>query len=113
MVKGIVYYVSIPTMYMLLMIYAILNLHVISWGTREVKKTPAELEEEEKRKVEVELLKMEEEAKNKGIVFDWLENVKNKTSSFMPGKQKWRLGVCFGGLGGCLEVGSLGGCLEV
>jgi len=35
--QGFVYYIAIPTMYMILMLYAICNLHVISWGTREAK----------------------------------------------------------------------------
>ena len=34
-------------MYMLLMIYALTNLHVVSWGTREVKSTKTEKEEQE------------------------------------------------------------------
>lgn len=33
---GIVYYVTVPSMYMLLIIYSIFNLNNISWGTREV-----------------------------------------------------------------------------
>merc|ERR1712142_717169 len=38
---------------MLLMIYAMTNMHVISWGTREVQQTKSEKEiEEEKRAVE-------------------------------------------------------------
>ena len=76
-------------MYMLLMIYAILNLHVISWGTREVKKSEDELGNEEKRKLEMEMLKMQEEAANKGIVLDLFENFKKKTSHFMPSKDRW------------------------
>jgi len=41
-------------MYMLLMIYAICNLHVVSWGTREVKQTPTEKKIEDEMKAEVE-----------------------------------------------------------
>jgi chitin synthase len=38
---GVVYYVTVPSMYMLLIVYAIFNLNNVSWGTREVatKKT--------------------------------------------------------------------------
>ena len=32
---GIVYYVTIPCMYMLLTIYSVLNMNDVSWGTRE------------------------------------------------------------------------------
>ncbi|XP_046481507.1 chitin synthase chs-2-like isoform X1 [Neodiprion pinetum] len=47
---GIIYYVTIPAMYMLLVIYSITNLNNVAWGTREVqvKKTAAELEEDKK-----------------------------------------------------------------
>ena len=41
LLHGFTYYLSIPTMYMLLMIYSITNLHVVSWGTREVEQTAA------------------------------------------------------------------------
>nr|KAH9640257.1 hypothetical protein HF086_013456 [Spodoptera exigua] len=45
-----VYYVTIPSMYMLLIIYSICNLNNVSWGTRETvqKKTAKEMEMEKK-----------------------------------------------------------------
>lgn len=33
---GIVYYVTVPSMYMLLVIYSVFNMNNVSWGTREV-----------------------------------------------------------------------------
>jgi hypothetical protein len=42
LVHGFAYYMAIPTMYLILMIYAVCNLHVISWGTRETKKEGTE-----------------------------------------------------------------------
>ena len=33
---GVVYYVTLPSVYLLLIVYAISNLNVVSWGTREV-----------------------------------------------------------------------------
>lgn len=47
---GIIYLLSIPSMYLLLILYSIINLNVVSWGTREVvaKKTKKELEAEKK-----------------------------------------------------------------
>jgi chitin synthase len=33
---GVVYYLAVPSMYLLLIVYAIFNLNVVSWGTREV-----------------------------------------------------------------------------
>ncbi|XP_044753059.1 chitin synthase chs-2 isoform X2 [Coccinella septempunctata] len=49
-VPGVIYLLSIPSMYLLLILYSIINLNVVSWGTREVavKKTKKELEEEKK-----------------------------------------------------------------
>lgn len=35
---GIIYYVTVPSMYLLLIIYSIFNLNDVSWGTREVEK---------------------------------------------------------------------------
>ncbi|ETN60018.1 chitin synthase [Anopheles darlingi] len=48
--SGIIYLLSIPSMYLLLILYSIINLNVVSWGTREVvaKKTKKELEQEKK-----------------------------------------------------------------
>ncbi|GAB0097474.1 Chitin synthase [Sergentomyia squamirostris] len=47
---GLIYLLSIPSMYLLLILYSIINLNVVSWGTREVvaKKTKKELEQEKK-----------------------------------------------------------------
>lgn len=37
---GLLYFLAIPSMSMLLMIYSLCNLNVVSWGTREVKQAP-------------------------------------------------------------------------
>lgn len=37
---GLVYYVTVPSMYMLLVIYSIFNMNNVSWGTREVTVVP-------------------------------------------------------------------------
>ncbi|CAH0725885.1 unnamed protein product, partial [Brenthis ino] len=49
-VPGIIYLLSIPSMYLLLILYSIINLNNVTWGTREVqvKKTKKEIEEEKK-----------------------------------------------------------------
>ncbi|KAG7188912.1 hypothetical protein KM043_008514 [Ampulex compressa] len=49
-VHGLIYFITVPSMYVLLIIYSLQNLHDISWGTREVtqKQTKAELEQEKK-----------------------------------------------------------------
>ena len=45
-----VYLITIPSMYVLLVVYSFFNLWNVSWGTREVatKKSKAELEKEKK-----------------------------------------------------------------
>ncbi|KAE8752755.1 chitin synthase isoform B, partial [Frankliniella occidentalis] len=47
---GLLYYSLVPSMYLLMVVYAIFNLNNVTWGTREVatKKTRKELEEERK-----------------------------------------------------------------
>lgn len=35
--SGFIYYITIPSMYMLLMIYSVFNMNDVSWGTREKK----------------------------------------------------------------------------
>jgi chitin synthase len=44
---GVIYYITIPSMYLFLTIYSVFNLNVVSWGTREVakKKTADEMEQ--------------------------------------------------------------------
>ncbi|KAJ6216762.1 hypothetical protein RDWZM_007919 [Blomia tropicalis] len=51
----LLYFLSIPCMYLLLIIYSLINLNVVTWGTREVqsKKTKKELEEEKKAQEEM------------------------------------------------------------
>ncbi|XP_020295800.1 uncharacterized protein LOC109860841 isoform X2 [Pseudomyrmex gracilis] len=50
MVHGLIYYLAVPSMYVLLIIYSLCNLNNITWGTREIKtkKTRVELEEEKR-----------------------------------------------------------------
>ena len=46
---GLVYYITIPSMYLFLVIYSFFNLNVVSWGTREVaeKKSAAQMAAEQ------------------------------------------------------------------
>jgi chitin synthase len=44
---GVIYYITIPSMYLLLMIYSIFNLNNVSWGTREVPKSAADMAAEQ------------------------------------------------------------------
>lgn len=62
---GLLYIFAIPFSLLFLIIYSLCNMHVVSWGTREVKreKTPEELEEER-----LEEERRKEKAKNSGVL---------------------------------------------
>jgi chitin synthase len=64
LIAGVVYYVTVPSMYLLLIVYAIFNLYNVSWGTREApaKKSKKELEQEKKEAEEA-----KKEAKKKSF----------------------------------------------
>lgn len=56
-VPGMLYFLCIPSGYLLLLIYSLCNLNIVSWGTREVEKKKKVIknmtkEEEEKAKIE-------------------------------------------------------------
>ena len=69
LIHGFTYFLCIPTMYMLLIIYAVTNLHVVSWGTREVKQTKTEKQTEEDKLAEEKVA----EQKSKGIKIPFLK----------------------------------------
>merc|ERR1712045_1073862 len=54
---GIIYLITIPSMYLFLVIYSIFNLNVVSWGTREGPKTMTKQEAENAKKAEEEMKK--------------------------------------------------------
>lgn len=41
LLPGALYYITIPSGYLLLMIYSMVNMNIVSWGTRETVKKPA------------------------------------------------------------------------
>ena len=59
---GVLYFLCIPTGFLLLVFYSLVNLHVVSWGTREVakKKTQAEIEAEKQKEEEKKRKKKEQ-----------------------------------------------------
>ena len=65
LLAGVIYFITMPSMYMLLFIYALLNLHVVSWGTREAPKKQTE-EEKEAEKKKLEEAARKKELKSKG-----------------------------------------------
>jgi len=35
---GVIYYITVPSMYMLLIVFSVFNIHNVTWGTRDSKK---------------------------------------------------------------------------
>ncbi|GFS42461.1 chitin synthase chs-2 [Trichonephila inaurata madagascariensis] len=72
---GLVYFLSVPSMYLLLALYSFTNLHVVSWGTREVqtKKTKKQLEAE---KLQAQVVVVQQPSK-KGGMLDWMHMLGN------------------------------------
>nr|CAD7413241.1 unnamed protein product [Timema cristinae] len=59
----LIYYITVPSMYMLLILYSLFNMNNISWGTREAPVAPGA--DKTKKEIEEEKKKAEEEAKLK------------------------------------------------
>ncbi|XP_054706710.1 chitin synthase chs-2-like [Uloborus diversus] len=73
---GLIYFLSVPSMYLLLALYSIINLHVVSWGTREVqvKKSKKQLEQERLQSQPI----VAKQAEKKGGVLDWINILNDK-----------------------------------
>ncbi|TRY79649.1 hypothetical protein TCAL_06588 [Tigriopus californicus] len=76
---GLIYYITIPSMYLLLVIYSIFNMNVVSWGTREMPKKKSKAEIEEEKKKEEELKKETNKKKKDGSLLGFLMNQTDKS----------------------------------
>ena len=65
---GLIYYITIPSMYLLLVIFSIFNLNDVSWGTREVPKKKSQIEAEQEKAAEEEMKKAAKKQKRTGIL---------------------------------------------
>ncbi|XP_071565926.1 chitin synthase chs-2 isoform X3 [Temnothorax nylanderi] len=45
---GVIYYITVPSMYMLLIIFSVFNVHNVTWGTRDSKKPNVTLQDEQR-----------------------------------------------------------------
>lgn len=83
MMYGPLYFLSIPSGYLLLTIYFLCNLNIISWGTREIqtKKTKAQMEQEEKERIEAEKKRRENKLVNRLGITKMLEDMKEMFST--------------------------------
>ena len=68
-IPGALYFICLPTGYLLLTIYFLSNMHIVSWGTREVPQRKTKEEIAEEKRIEDEKRKKKDE-KRKGI-FGW------------------------------------------
>ena len=71
---GILYYLCIPAGYLVLIIYSISNLHVVSWGTREVKKRKSKAQREREKLIESQKPKQQEKKKEPFMSFLHLDS---------------------------------------
>ena len=69
-IPGALYFICLPTGYLLLPIYFLCNMNIVSWGTREVPKRKTKEEIAEEKRLEEEKRRKKEE-KRKGI-FGWI-----------------------------------------
>ncbi|KAF6020905.1 hypothetical protein EB796_020820 [Bugula neritina] len=83
MLYGPLYFLCIPSGYLLLIIYFLCNMNNISWGTREVhtKKTKAQLEQEELDRIEAEKKKRENRLVNRLGISKMCEDLKELFST--------------------------------
>lgn len=63
-VPGLLYFLSVPSMYLLLILYSLINLNVVTWGTRETEAKKSKKDLEEERRLQEELKKK----KKKGLL---------------------------------------------
>lgn len=77
-----IYWLSIPSMYLLLILYSIINLNIVTWGTREVqvKRTKKEMEAEKKEAEEAK--KKNKQRSMLGFLQNWEPNDDNEEGSF-------------------------------
>ena len=69
-IPGALYFICLPTGYLLLTIYFLANMHIVSWGTREIPQRKTKEEIEEEKRIAEEKKKKKDEKKN-GF-FGWL-----------------------------------------
>ena len=92
---GVIYYITIPSMYLLLMIYSIFNLNNVSWGTREVPKSAAELAAEAEQSAKETEAAAAKKKSSAGGLFSHF-------ASLYDAKKKGTIDLSFGNICSCL-----------
>jgi chitin synthase len=80
-VPGMLYFLCIPSGYLLLLIYSLCNLNIVSWGTREVEKRKhvKKKTKEEEEKAKIEAKKEQAKKAKKGFFSQFTINIVNPT----------------------------------
>ena len=79
-VPGMLYFLCIPSGYLLLLIYSLCNLNIVSWGTREVEKkkfVKKNMSKEEQEKAKLEAKKEAMKKAKKGFFSQFTINIAN------------------------------------
>jgi len=77
-----IYWLSIPSMYLLLILYSIINLNIVTWGTREVQVKRTKKEMEAEKKAAEEAAKKNKQKSMLGFLQNWDPNDDNEEGSF-------------------------------
>ena len=89
---GVLYFLCIPSGFLVLVFYSLVNLHIVSWGTREVakKKTKAEIEAEKQKAEEKKKKKKEQGFFGRFFPSAPLKDLKELVTSFtaLQGEKK-------------------------
>ncbi|KAL6262075.1 hypothetical protein P5V15_007171 [Pogonomyrmex californicus] len=62
---GVIYYITVPSMYMLLIIFSVFNVHNITWGTRDSKKPIVTPQEDQRPTISSNLARFMSRKRNK------------------------------------------------
>ncbi|KAJ8967543.1 hypothetical protein NQ314_002858 [Rhamnusium bicolor] len=79
---GVIYYVTVPSMYMLLVIYSIFNMNNVSWGTREVTVVPKPQAQAQAQKGAKKEEKKPEAKEDKHKIYSFFGSNKDNGGSF-------------------------------
>lgn len=98
---GLVYYITIPSMYMLLVIYSLFNMNDVSWGTRENAQPELHIETPAAQAATASQMSQSVEGEKQNSLqklFAYLQNTKNNVKDEVEGS----LDLSFAGLFRCM-----------
>ncbi|KAF4529725.1 hypothetical protein B566_EDAN015354 [Ephemera danica] len=97
---GVVYYITVPSMYMLLIIYSLFNLNNVSWGTRE---NPQAQKTQEELTREAEEAARTKDKKKEGGVIGFFKGLRNTAvNEYQKHEDEGSIEFSLGGLFKCM-----------